>query len=90
VSGTLTINSDDPDEPARMVMLVGEVVAAGCYPNCDQSTAEPILNVNDFACFINRYAAGNSYANCDGSTVEPVLNVNDFACFINLYAAGCR
>ena len=35
----------------------------------------PILNVNDFTCFINRYAAGASYANCDASTVAPVLSM---------------
>ena len=60
-----------------------------CYANCDSSTVSPVLNVNDFQCFLNRYAAGDSYANCDGSTTPPVLNVNDFACFLNSYAAGC-
>ncbi len=65
--------------------------AAGvsCYANCDGSTAPPVLNVNDFSCFLNRYAAGDAYANCDGSTASPVLNVNDFSCFLNSYAAGC-
>ena len=60
-----------------------------CYPNCDGSTAAPILNVNDFTCFLNKYAAGDSYANCDASTLAPVLNVNDFTCFLNRYAVGC-
>ena len=60
-----------------------------CYANCDGSTVGPILNVNDFTCFMNRYAGGDPYANCDGSTVVPVLNVNDFTCFMNKYAAGC-
>jgi hypothetical protein len=60
-----------------------------CYPNCDGSTAPPILNINDFQCFLNAFAAGDLYANCDGSTVDPVLNVNDFQCFINQFAAGC-
>ncbi len=63
--------------------------AAPCYANCDGSTANPILNVLDFACFLTSYAAGASYANCDGSTAEPVLNVVDFMCFLNKYAAGC-
>jgi hypothetical protein len=39
-----------------------------CYANCDGSTASPILNVNDFTCFLNKYASGDAYANCDGST----------------------
>jgi len=60
-----------------------------CYPNCDGSTVVPILNVNDFTCFINAYAAQSSYANCDQSTNPPTLNVNDFFCFLNSYAIGC-
>jgi hypothetical protein len=60
-----------------------------CYPNCDQSTVAPILNVQDFTCFLQRYAAGESYANCDNSTVAPVLNVQDFTCVLQSYAAGC-
>ena len=62
---------------------------AVCYPNCDQSTATPILNVADFTCFLQRYAASDSYANCDASTAPPVLNVADFTCFLQKYAAGC-
>ena len=60
-----------------------------CYANCDGSTIAPILNVNDFSCFLNLYAAGRIEANCDESTTAPVLNVNDFQCFMNRYAAGC-
>lgn len=62
---------------------------ATCYANCDQSTVPPVLNVNDFLCFINRFAAADPYANCDQSTMPPVLNVNDFLCFTNRFAAGC-
>jgi hypothetical protein len=60
-----------------------------CYANCDGSSTPPILNVGDFACFINRFAAGASGANCDQSTTPPMLTVADFACFINRFAAGC-
>ncbi|MBL9031340.1 MAG: hypothetical protein JNM80_06495 [Phycisphaerae bacterium] len=69
-----------------------------CYANCDGSAITPILNVNDFACFLNAFGAASvlppaeqvgHYANCDGSTAFPILNVNDFACFLNAYAAGC-
>jgi hypothetical protein len=60
-----------------------------CYANCDGSTTAPALNVQDFACFLNRFAAGDSYANCDSSTTPPVLNVQDFGCFLNRFAAGC-
>ena len=60
-----------------------------CYANCDGSTTPPALNVLDFSCFLNAFAAGAEYANCDGSTSPPVLNVLDFGCFLNRFAAGC-
>jgi hypothetical protein len=61
----------------------------GCYGNCDNSTTPPVLNVADFTCFLQRYAAGDTYANCDNSTTPPTLNVADFTCFLQRYAAGC-
>ncbi|MFN0133113.1 MAG: GC-type dockerin domain-anchored protein, partial [Phycisphaerales bacterium] len=64
-------------------------IAVPCYANCDASVTPPVLNVNDFTCFLNKYAAGDTYANCDGSTTPPVLNVNDFVCFLNAFAGGC-
>jgi plastocyanin len=64
-------------------------VRAGCYANCDGSTTPPILNVQDFSCYINLFAEGNTRANCDNSTTPPILNVQDFSCFLNVFAAGC-
>jgi hypothetical protein len=69
-----------------------------CYANCDGSTIDPVLNVDDFICFIGAFAAAQGmpheeqithYANCDGSTIAPVLNVDDFTCFISAFASGC-
>jgi hypothetical protein len=60
-----------------------------CYANCDGSTTAPLLNINDFQCFLNTFAAGGAYANCDNSSIPPTLNINDFQCFINRFAAGC-
>ena len=60
-----------------------------CYANCDDSTQAPVLNVADFTCFLQRFAAGSPYANCDESTQAPVLNVADFTCFLQRFAAGC-
>jgi hypothetical protein len=86
-------------QPSQLpFILEGSIGTGSCYANCDSSTVHPVLNVDDFTCFINRYAAAQSlppaqqvtdYANCDGSTVHPVLNVDDFTCFINRYAQGC-
>jgi hypothetical protein len=71
-------------------MVRGTAVSApACYANCDGSSVAPVLNVLDFSCFLNKFAAGDTYANCDGSTVTPVLNVLDFSCFLNKFAAGC-
>ena len=64
-------------------------VAAICYANCDGSSVNPVLNANDFQCFLNKFAAGDAYGNCDGSTAAPILNINDFQCFINKFAIGC-
>jgi hypothetical protein len=81
--------------PGDLFQYVDNFVLGGggptpCYPNCDGSTTEPILNVADFSCFLAKFAAGDPYANCDGSTTEPVLNVADFSCFLAKFAAGCR
>ncbi|MFN0134343.1 MAG: GC-type dockerin domain-anchored protein [Phycisphaerales bacterium] len=64
-------------------------MGSGGYANCDFNTTAPVLNVADFICFQNHYAAGDAYANCDNSTTPPVLNVADFICFLNAFAAGC-
>lgn len=62
---------------------------SSCYPNCDGSTAPPILNALDFGCFLSKFAAGDTYANCDNSTAPPTLNALDFGCFLSKFAAGC-
>jgi hypothetical protein len=69
---------------------------AFCYANCDGSSTAPMLNVLDFNCFLNRFAAGLSgdplslvYANCDNSSTVPALSAADFACFISAFTAGC-
>jgi hypothetical protein len=61
-----------------------------CYANCDASTTPPTLNILDFNCFLNKFAAGDAWANCDASTTAPALNILDFTCFLNKFAAGCR
>jgi hypothetical protein len=75
--------------PQYIGLLTTGAPPAACYPNCDQSTTTPFLNVLDFNCFLNQFSAGASYANCDNSTVPPVLNVLDFNCFLNRFSAGC-
>jgi hypothetical protein len=88
---TVTQNSDAPAFVALFNCLqrTGDDQCPACYANCDNSNNQPLLNANDFQCFLNRFAAGDAFANCDGSTSAPLLNANDFQCFLNRFAAGC-
>jgi hypothetical protein len=74
------------------------IAAGSCHANCDGSAIAPILNLQDFVCFIDEFRAQStqpienqiaSYANCDGSVTPPVLNAADFTCFLNSFNAGC-
>jgi hypothetical protein len=98
--GEVTLGFYKPGAPATLPASAWTpgMLAIPCYANCDQSTAAPVLNVDDFSCFMNTYALAlqlppaqqvTSYANCDHSTSMPVLNVDDFTCFINEFALGC-
>jgi hypothetical protein len=82
----------------QAILCIGKVPPQFCYANCNQSISTPVLNVEDFACFVNQFSAGyllphhqqlGHYANCDRSTTPPALNVEDFACFIREFAQGC-
>ncbi len=92
VSNTTYPNST-PATASGYAILAASVSypAAGgaCYANCDNSTTNPFLNVADFSCFLQKFAAADTYANCDGSTQQPILNVADFSCFLQKFAAGC-
>jgi hypothetical protein len=78
-----------PIDDNSVCSIVSNASGPACYANCDLSTTQPCLNVLDFGCFLNKFAAGDTYANCDTSTTPPVLNVLDFGCFLNKFAAGC-
>lgn len=43
---------------ATSFVLFGAVEGGICYANCDGSSTAPILNINDFSCFLNAFAAG--------------------------------
>lgn len=72
----------------RVRQRVG-MAAATCYANCDGSSVPPVLNINDYVCFFNKFAAQDPSANCDGSTGAPLLTAGDLQCFMNAFAAGC-
>jgi hypothetical protein len=77
------------DQDFPFALIGGGQPPPPCLPNCDASTAVPFLNVADFTCFLQKFAAADAYANCDASTTAPVLNVADFTCFLQKFAAGC-
>ena len=87
VVGSTTYHWDVIVNAADVVLRLASI--APCYANCDGSSAAPVLNVADFICFQNKYAAGSTQANCDNSTIAPILNIGDFVCFMNKYSAGC-
>ena len=64
-------------------------VVAACYANCDGSTAVPFLNVQDFSCFLQKYAAQTPTPTATAAPQAPTLNVQDFTCFLQKYAAAC-
>lgn len=100
-AGTYSVYAEHVGAHAAPRTFIGTVAvdpACGCYANCDGSTTAPFLNVADFTCFLQQFAAAQPlppaqqvthYANCDGSTTSPVLNVADFTCFLQRFAAGC-
>ncbi len=61
-----------------------------CYADCDTTTGRGVLDIFDFLCFGNRFAANDPYAcDCDTSTGLGVCDIFDFLCFGNAFAAGC-
>ncbi|MFG0284134.1 MAG: GC-type dockerin domain-anchored protein [Phycisphaerales bacterium JB039] len=62
---------------------VGRFADVPCPADCDGSGA---LDVADFLCFQNLFAAADPAADCDGDTE---LTFFDFLCFQNAFAAGC-
>jgi hypothetical protein len=88
-----TVCADAQIADSNFSRLLSNVMSAtatdACYANCDHSSNPPVLNVQDFTCFFQKFAIGDPYANCDGSTAAPVLNVADFTCFLQKYAQGC-
>jgi hypothetical protein len=88
-SGGVFVAGHRPSGPGTTVATLARFPGP-CYPNCDNSTVSPTLNIADFTCFLSEFAAGDPYANCDQSTTPPTLNIADFSCFLAKFAAGCH
>jgi hypothetical protein len=89
-TGSVNIGIPAPGNGGHIVDIGAyEFQGVSCYANCNGSEGPSPLNVDDFTCFINRFAAGDPRANCDESTAPPVLNIDDFLCFMERFSAGC-
>jgi hypothetical protein len=82
-------NAGSLNIPNIPVPSAGGAPPLPCYPNCDNSSQQPVLNVTDFTCFLDRFYAQDPWANCDGSSTPPAFNILDFTCFLRQFAAGC-
>ena len=78
-----------PNPPSAQVRI--RVREVPCYADCDTTTGLEVLDLWDFLCFGNRFAAGDRYAcDCDTTTGLGVCDLFDALCFLNAYATGCE
>ena len=91
-----TVNGEDQLNDANFSRLFSNVMewaaqaAGACYADCDTSTGQGVLDIFDFLCFGNRFAANDPYAcDCDTSTGPGICDIFDFLCFGNAFSAGC-
>lgn len=76
---------------ATTIYSVIRRIIPACWADCDQSTGAGVLDVFDFLCFGNLFAAGDPYAcDCDASTGRGVCDVFDYLCFGNAFSQGCE
>jgi hypothetical protein len=81
-----TVGSGASNAASGVAQLVG--CQSQCYADCDNSgSTSPRLNVDDFTCFINRYAFGDPYVDCNA---DGLRNIADFLCFLARFAEGCQ
>jgi hypothetical protein len=58
-----------------------------CYADCDNSQVSPRLNVDDFTCFINKFAYGDPYVDCNQDGQRTIA---DFHCFLSRFSENCQ
>lgn len=84
-----SIKRINPDTGAVLstVPISAEITGLAVLPTCiPDFNGDAFLNVQDFAAFLNAFAARDLRADIDQSGR---LNILDFGRFLNLYAAGC-
>ncbi len=86
-SGTLLVQSNDPDAPVLAVLLTGEVVAGAA---CAADLAEPfgVLDLADINAFTQGFFNNDPIA--DIAPPFGVLDLSDINLFVDLFVAGCE
>jgi endonuclease/exonuclease/phosphatase family metal-dependent hydrolase len=79
-NGTLTITSNDPDQPSRQVSLTGRV---WCAADFDRSG---FVDFEDYDSFVEAFEAGTNDADFDGSGFVDIV---DFSEFVLRFEVGC-
>jgi hypothetical protein len=79
-TGTLTITSNDPDQPTRTVNLTGNV---WCKADFDKSG---FVDFEDYDTFVEAFEAGTEDADFDGSGFVDIV---DFSEFVLRFEMGC-
>lgn len=86
-SGTVTLTSDDPETPTRVVNLIGNVVTP---PSCPGDlNGDFSVNVNDLTIFLANFGqtvAPGTNGDIDGNGV---VNVNDLTIFLANFGITC-
>jgi hypothetical protein len=88
-SDTLRFNVQTAGGTSRTATIT-LIYTDSCYADCDTQTGVGVLDIFDFLCFGNRFAAAEPYAcDCDLTTGPGVCDIIDFLCFGNAFTAGC-
>lgn len=87
MSGTLTISSNAPDEPVRIVTLVGEVTEASCFGDLDGDGG---IHLSDLAVLLSNYGRTSGVSYADGDLDEDGdVDVQDLAAMLAVYGTTC-
>ncbi len=85
ITGTVTIESNDPDTPALAITITGEVVGASCP--ADLAPPFGVLDLADINAFTGGFLAGDPIA--DLAAPAGVFDLADINAFVDSFIAGC-
>ena len=87
LNGTLTIVSNAPDEPLRIVTLVGEVASSTCFGDLD---GDEQVGLPDLAIILANYGTTSAATYFDGDLDEDSdVDISDLASLLAIYGTPC-